>query len=127
MKFYKDQPGVWCLNRGWKFKETDCKDLPCGIRHDDIYDYTQNNNSLMLYPQSLTDAKITVKYKTEKDNATFFNGSKEVALTGEWTNGQSIRYILTLPVGAEKMSVNTTNKEEENATDNEQNAKAPEL
>ena len=75
---------------------------------DDIYDYTQNNNSLMLYPQSLTDAKITVKYKTEKDNATFFNGSKEVALTGEWTNGQSIRYILTLPVGAEKMSVNTT-------------------
>ena len=39
----------------------------------------------MLYPQSLTDAKITVKYKTEKDNATFFNGSKEVALTGEWT------------------------------------------
>ena len=42
----------------------------------------------MLYPQSLTDAKITVKYKTEKDNATFFNGSKEVALTGEWTNGQ---------------------------------------
>ena len=41
MKFYKDQPGVWCLNRGWKFKETDCKDLPCGIRHDDIYDYTK--------------------------------------------------------------------------------------
>ena len=47
----------------------------------------------MLYPQSLTDAKIIVKYKTEKDNATFFNDSKEVSLTGEWTNGQSIRYI----------------------------------
>ena len=39
----------------------------------------------MLYPQSLTDAKIIVKYKTEKDNATFFNDSKEVSLTGEWT------------------------------------------
>ena len=94
---------------------------------DDIYDYTQNNNSLMLYPQSLTDAKITVKYKTEKDNATFFNGSKEVALTGEWTNGQSIRYILTLPVGAEKMSVNTTYDEDWNATDNEQTPKTPVL
>ena len=84
-------------------------------------------NSLMLYPQSLTDAKITVKYKTEKDNATFFNGSKEVALTGEWTNGQSIRYILTLPVGAEKMSVNTTYDEDWNATDNEQTPKTPVL
>ncbi|WP_343250322.1 glycoside hydrolase family 2 TIM barrel-domain containing protein [Diplocloster hominis] len=41
MKFYKDQPGVWCLNRGWKFKETDCNDLPAGVRHDDIYDYTK--------------------------------------------------------------------------------------
>ncbi|MBU9725781.1 glycoside hydrolase family 2 TIM barrel-domain containing protein [Diplocloster modestus] len=41
MKFYEDQPGVWCLNRGWKFKETDCSDLPAGVRHDDIYDYTK--------------------------------------------------------------------------------------
>ena len=79
----------------------------------------------MLYPQSLTDAKITVKYKTEKDNATFFNGSKEVALTGEWTNGQSIRYILTLPVGAEKMSVNTTYDEDWNATNIQINITIP--
>lgn len=77
----------------------------------------------MLYPQSLTDAKIIVKYKTEKDNATFFNDSKEVSLTGEWTNGQSIRYILTLPVGAEEMSVNTTYDENWDATDNEQTPK----
>jgi hypothetical protein len=92
---------------------------------DGIYDYTQNDNSLMLYPQSLTDAKIIVKYKTEKDNATFFNDSKEVSLTGEWTNGQSIRYILTLPVGAEEMSVNTTYDENWDATDNEQTPKNP--
>ena len=92
---------------------------------DGIYDYTQNDNSLMLYPQSLTDAKIIVKYKTEKDNATFFNASKEVSLTGEWTNGQSIRYILTLPVGAEEMSVNTTYDENWDATDNEQTPKNP--
>ena len=92
---------------------------------DGIYDYTQNDNSLMLYPQSLTDAKIIVKYKTEKDNATFFNDSKEVSLTGEWTNGQSIRYILTLPVGAEEMSENTTYEENWDATDNEQTPKNP--
>lgn len=65
----------------------------------------------MLYPQSLTDAKITVKYKTEKDNATFFNGSKEVALTGEWTNGQSIRYIL-LTGWCRKNECNTTSEDE---------------
>ena len=63
----------------------------------------------MLYPQSLTDAKIIVKYKTEKDNATFFNDSKEVSLTGEWTNGQSIRYIhrLSFSVTAEDKQVET--------------------
>ena len=43
------------------------------------------------------------------------------------TNGQSIRYILTLPVGAEKMSVNTTYDEDWNATDNEQTPKTPVL
>ena len=61
---------------------------------DGIYDYTQNDNSLMLYP----------------------------ILNGEWTNGQSIRYILTLPVGAEEMSVNTTYDENWD-TDNEQTLK----
>ena len=45
----------------------------------------------------------------------------------QWTNGQSIRYILTLPVGAEKMSVNTTYDEDWNATDNEQTPKTPVL
>ena len=37
----------------------------------------------------------------------------------------SIRYILTLPVGAEEMSVNTTYDENWDATDNEQTPKNP--
>ena len=35
----------------------------------------------MQYPQSLIDAKITVKYNTEKDDASFIKGSKDGALT----------------------------------------------
>lgn len=95
--------------------------------NNNIYDYTGSidDNSLMLYPQDLTNVKIIVKYKTEKNNATFFDDSKEVALTGKWANGQSIRYILNLPVGAEQMSVDTTYDENWDATDQEENPTTP--
>lgn len=41
MKFYKDQPNVWCLNKNWKFIEQDICDLPKGRKHDDIYGYAK--------------------------------------------------------------------------------------
>lgn len=93
----------------------------------DIYDYTESvgDNSLMLYPQPLNGVKIIVKYKTEKNGATFFDDSKEVALTGDWTNGQSIRYILNLPVGAQQMSVNTIYDDSWGATDDEKTPTIP--
>lgn len=94
---------------------------------DGIYDYTESvaKNSLMLYPQPLAGVKIIVKYKTEKNGGTFFDDSKEVALSGSWTNGQSIRYVLSLPVGAEEMSVETTLDTSWDATNNSQEAVTP--
>ena len=41
MKKYMDQPGLFCLNRGWRFSEQDYSILPGGITHDEIYAYSK--------------------------------------------------------------------------------------
>ena len=71
----------------------------------------------MLLPQSVASKTISVTYKTEKDGHTYFNNTKTVTLgtSAKWEIGKNIRYTLTLPVGAEKVTVDT-NVEDINET-----------
>lgn len=63
----------------------------------------------MLLPQSVASKTISVTYKTVKDGHTYFDDTKVVTLGADanWGIGQAIRYTLTLPVGATKMTVDT--------------------
>lgn len=66
------------------------------------------SNALMLIPQDITNAKITIKYKTKKGNSYVFNDKKEIPLaetTPAWGFGTKILYKLTLPVGGEKVKI----------------------
>lgn len=78
-------------------------------------DAADGNGSLMLLPQDVAGKKISITYTTVKAGENLFNGTKTVDLpTGAtWGIGQNIRYNLTLPVGAEKVTV-TTNVEDIN-------------
>lgn len=60
-----------------------------------------SDNALMLIPQDITNAKISIKYKTEKGGSSIFNDTKEIALptTPAWNFGKKITYKLTLSVG----------------------------
>lgn len=81
---------------------------------DGYYKLDSTDGSLMLLPQKVEDAQISINYKTTKTIDTkevvFFNGTKTVTLpTGaEWKVGKNIRYKLTLPVGAEKIGIATS-------------------
>lgn len=69
-----------------------------------------DGNALMLIPQDLTDAKITITYNTKKGDSYVFKGTKEIPLnsTTAWGFGTKILYKLTLPVGGEKVKVEAT-------------------
>lgn len=64
-------------------------------------------NALMLIPQDITGAKITIKYNTKKGDSYIFKGSKEIPLksTTSWAFGTKILYKLTLPVGGEEVKI----------------------
>lgn len=68
------------------------------------------NNSLMLMPQTLGDtAKITIAYSTVYGGVEVFNGTKEVSLKNvEWKAGNKILYTLSLPGGAEDVTLTPT-------------------
>ena len=76
---------------------------------DGVYALDTDNGSLMLLPQSVASKTISVTYKTVKDGHTYFDDTKVVTLGADanWGIGQAIRYTLTLPVGATKMTVDT--------------------
>lgn len=80
---------------------------------DGYYSLDSENGSLMLLPQDVAGAKISITYKTTKMiNAveeTFFNETKTVTLPADskWGVGNSIRYKLTLPVGANQIGIAT--------------------
>lgn len=84
---------------------------------NDVYALDTQGGSLMLLPQSVASKTISVEYKTEKDGHTYFNSTKTVTLgkSATWGIGQNIRYTLSLPVGAEKITVDT-NVEDINET-----------
>ena len=84
---------------------------------NNVYALDTSAGSLMLLPQSVASKTISVTYKTEKDGHTYFNNTKTVTLgtSAKWEIGKNIRYTLTLPVGAEKVTVDT-NVEDINET-----------
>lgn len=84
---------------------------------NNVYALDTSDGSLMLLPQSVASKTISVTYKTEKDGHTYFNNTKTVTLgtSAKWEIGKNIRYTLTLPVGAEKVTVDT-NVEDINET-----------
>lgn len=91
---------------------------------DGVYALDTQDGSLMLLPQSVASKTISVTYKTEKDGHTYFDDTKVVTLgtSASWGIGQNIRYTLTLPVGAEKITVDT-NVEDINETPESGSAK----
>lgn len=78
-------------------------------------------NALMLIPQELSKATITITYKTKKGESYVFKGNKEIPLaeTTAWAFGTKILYKLTLPVGGEKVKVEA--KADEWGTQTEEN------
>lgn len=77
-------------------------------------DFSTTNNALMLLPQSFdtsSTAAIAVTYTAIASNGqTTFTGTKKVELknSAAWDKGKKIRYTLTLPTGADKISFNPT-------------------
>ena len=67
-------------------------------------------NALMLIPQALTDAKISIEYTVEKDGSKIAENSKEVSLTSTavLAFGKKILYKLTLPIGAQEVGITAT-------------------
>lgn len=94
-----------------------------------IIDLSTTDGSLMLLPQTLNGVTIEVNYITKKDNNEFFNGTKTVTLTekDKWEAGKNIRYKLILPVGAEKMAIDTdvSNWDPTTATDTSKDTDKP--
>lgn len=80
---------------------------------DSYYALDTENGSLMLLPQDVSNATISIAYKTTKtingEVVTFFNDTKTVTLPADskWGIGNSIRYKLTLPVGAAQVGITT--------------------
>lgn len=91
---------------------------------NNVYALDTSDGSLMLLPQSVASKTISVTYKTEKDGHIYFNNTKTVTLgtSAKWEIGKNIRYTLTLPVGAEKVTVDT-NVEDINETPESGSAK----
>ena len=81
-----------------------------GRRHTDGTSAIVPGNALMLIPQDITDAKITIRYNTKKGDSYIFKGSKEIPLksTTAWAFGTKILYKLTLPVGGEEVKIEAT-------------------
>ena len=50
----------------------------------------------MLMPQDASAVKLTISYSAVNGEQKGFSGDKDVTLTGTWTMGHSIRYILKL-------------------------------
>ena len=81
-----------------------------GAFTDDNKTAVTDGNALMLIPQALTDVNISIEYIVEKNGSQIAENSKKVSLasTTAWDFGKKILYKLTLPVGAEDISLSAT-------------------
>lgn len=103
--------GAWDLTNAtastkYLYPVTQSTELASGKTH---YLLGATDASLMLLPQDLSNAVITVTYSVKQGSESgteVFNGAKTVTLaTGTWAIGKSVLYVLTLPVGATDMGV----------------------
>lgn len=67
-------------------------------------------NALMLIPQSLDGAKISISYTVKKDGSKIADNKKDIALptSTPWEFGKKILYKLSLPIGAEEIGLTAT-------------------
>lgn len=67
-------------------------------------------SSWMLLPQAVNGKVITVAYSTKQGELEIFKGTKTVTLPADaaWVSGKNVLYILTLPVGGEKIKLDTS-------------------
>lgn len=86
---------------------------PTAVGTGDEVSFSTNplDNALMLLPQTFSadsNAKISITYNVKASTGQeTFNGTKEVELknTTAWGEGKNIRYTLTLPTGAEAITL----------------------
>ena len=41
MKHLNSQPGVYCMNRGWRFQRNDATVFPASVSHDAVYGFSK--------------------------------------------------------------------------------------
>lgn len=89
------------------------------------YSLAAANASWMLFPQSVAGKEISITYSTAQNGMEIFAGTKKVTLPvgAEWTVGQNVLYVLTLPAGAEKIGLETNVSGWNTATDDDETAK----
>ena len=80
------------------------------VESKDYYSLADTNASWMLFPQKVNDKVISITYSTQQNKMEVFSGTKTVTLpsNAEWTVGQNVLYILTLPAGAAKVGIDTS-------------------
>lgn len=89
----------------YKVKQAETK-----VTDKEYYSLADEDASWMLFPQKVNSKVISITYSTKQGEMEVFSGTKKITLPddAEWTVGQNILYILTLPAGATKASVTTS-------------------
>lgn len=112
--------GVWDVTGATSTDYTYPIEMGSTADKDGFLALDKSDGSLMLLPQSVADKTIEITYKTERGGYIYFDDTKTVTLpTGStWGIGQNIRYKLTLPVGAEAISIDTKVSDWDNEVEN---------
>lgn len=87
----------------------DVKQSTTVVEGKNYYSLANANASWMLFPQSVGGKTISITYSTEQNKMEVFSGTKTVTLpeNAEWTLGQNVLYVLTLPTGASEIKIDT--------------------
>lgn len=104
---YSSDKGGWSAQSGTATYDYTFT-TPIEVTDQAAVEIATDDNALMLMPNSsLTDVKVKVTYSTTNaaTGKKYYDGTKEVALTGSWEVGQKILYTLSLPSGADNITV----------------------
>lgn len=79
------------------------------VENKNYYSLADTDASWMLFPQKVDGKVISITYSTKQGEMEVFSGLKTVTLpsNAEWTIGQNVLYVLTLPAGADKVGIDT--------------------
>lgn len=88
----------------------DVKQSTTKVENKDYYSLANVDASWMLFPQKVNGKVISITYSTEQNGMEIYQGTKTVTLpeNAEWTVGQNVLYVLTLPAGATQVSIDTS-------------------